>query len=123
MGTTHVMECILCQVPETPWLGIEDQVVKVIKDIHPKEATHMLVVPRDHLTDWATRPQVLAHALHRILSKIQGPYYLRLNEGHPYRELPHCHIHVLSGHPLKERVPPRHILEITPNTTESVFVV
>ena len=93
-------DCIFCKIHTTSWLDLSNDRWKIIKDINPQAKTHMLLVPTIHIENWVEVPGLLEQGLQRIKSQIKGPYFVRINQGAPYKEVPHCHIHVMSEYPL-----------------------
>ena len=96
-----MVKCPLCAAPEVDFQGLSDEKLKIIKDIHPQNQTHFLVVPRKHMMSWLQDPEVLSHALHKIMKRLAGPYFLVMNEAAPYRTLDHCHIHLRSDYQVR----------------------
>ena len=109
MATTRP-ECLFCAivagtVPSTEVLATES--VYAFRDINPGAPTHVLVVPRTHVTDAAAlgpeHGELLAEmcvAARTIAQQegLSGGYRLVLNVGEDSgNSVPHLHLHVLGG--------------------------
>ena len=94
------MSCIFCNLPEQEHelSQLNDKNMKVIKDIKPRAKNHYLVIPRVHIESWTENQQILPEILFKILKKVRGTYRLEVNQGRPYREVDHCHVHILSDY-------------------------
>lgn len=103
-------ECIFCkiiagQVPAD--IVAENEAVLVIKDIHPKAPTHLLILPKKHLVDLRAAQVSDAALLANILfmaqelsNKMEAPGAFRLlfNNGPEVgQKVFHMHAHFLSG--------------------------
>lgn len=103
-------DCLFCKIAagEIPSDTVyEDDQVIVFKDIYPKAAVHLLVVPREHVESLkemdATRDALMAHMM-RLLPKLaeeQGldtGFRTIINTGPGGgQEIFHLHIHLLGG--------------------------
>ncbi|MSP79419.1 MAG: histidine triad nucleotide-binding protein [Dehalococcoidia bacterium] len=107
-------DCIFCKIgagaiPST--MLYKDETCFVIRDIHPKAPTHLLVIPRRHFTALtgaqATDDGMLGHLL-AVASKVakqegvaDSGYRLVVNQGeNSGQEVPHLHVHLLAGRKL-----------------------
>jgi histidine triad (HIT) family protein len=90
----------------------EDDLVLAIRDIHPQAPTHLLIFPKKVLPRIAeAQPehgQILGHLLLKageVAEKAgltKGGYRLVINNGPNGGEtVPHLHVHILGGRPLK----------------------
>jgi len=119
MRTLAGMACVFCRIAagELPAERVyEDGDVLAFRDIHPQAPTHVLVVPRKHLTslhelDDAHLAGKLLAAAARVAreAKLEQGWRLIANSGeHGGQEVPHLHLHVLGGRPLGRMLnPPR----------------
>lgn len=92
--------CPFCNLPQSSIL-YETEQFRVIRDIYPRAQDHFLVVSRTHLA----RGKELDGALYRGLDlalAFQGSKHIEINQGKPYQEIDHFHIHVMGS---KLRVP------------------
>ena len=103
-------DCIFCKIvagviPSTK--VYEDETVLAFRDIAPMAPTHILVIPKEHITDagsvTAETSAVVAHIFEVIgkIAKEEG-----LTEGfrvvsncgsHAGQTVPHLHFHILGG--------------------------
>ena len=94
----------------------EDQEILAFHDINPKAKTHVLIVPKAAYISWddfamqATSSQTAAlmKAIPIVARKLglekQG-YRIIANHGHhAHQEVPHFHLHLLGGNPLRPLV-------------------
>src|SRR6058998_1701415 len=109
-----VQDCIFCKIgagliPST--MLHKDSVCFAIRDIHPKAATHVLVIPQGHFTELtrmqATDETMVGH-LFAVAAKIASQegitsagYRLIVNQGSDAgQEVAHLHVHLLGGRKL-----------------------
>ena len=99
---TQDSSCVFCKLSSNnnELRGLDDALIKVVTDLKPRAEYHYLVIPRVHIESWTEKWGYLTHSLNRILSLVRGPYRIQMNQGHPYREVAHCHIHIISDYPL-----------------------
>jgi histidine triad (HIT) family protein len=100
--------CLFCrfaQDREKEFVYADDRVM-VFPDIHPKRATHLLIVPREHVHDvialtddtlWAHVRTVIAHLVKQNGLEGKG-IEIRINASGA-QEINHLHIHLLSNAP------------------------
>jgi histidine triad (HIT) family protein len=104
------MDCIFCKIAAGTVRSEklhEDEEVLAIRDIRPQAPTHLLVLPRKHVTSlWeledgpAGRLLATAATLAREQKLAQG-WRLIVNTGeHGGQEVGHLHLHVLGGRSL-----------------------
>lgn len=80
----------------------ETETVIVIKDIHPKDAVHLLIIPKtEYRNFYETPPDVLADlcdAAKLVADKlgIRDHFRLTVNNGYG-QEVDHVHLHFLSN--------------------------
>lgn len=112
---SRVTGCIFCQIAarEVPVNVLyEDADVLAFRDIHPKYRVHILLIPKAHLVSVAgLRPEhdVLLGRLLRLgadLARQEGiaatGYRLLTNTGPDSGQVvPHLHIHLVGGEPLR----------------------
>jgi len=105
------VDCLFCAIvagdsPSTEVLSTE--VAYAFRDIHPKAPTHVLVVPREHITDAAALDPSHAAVLSGVFAAAQQVaaleglgergYRLVFNVGEDSgNSVPHLHLHVLGG--------------------------
>ncbi len=107
-------DCIFCQIARGQMdsdLIYEDELVIAFRDIDPQAPTHILIVPRHHITnlDAATdeNVQLLGH-LALVAAQIARQegitapgYRLVTNVGPDAgQSVPHLHFHLLGGRPM-----------------------
>ncbi|MSP78447.1 MAG: histidine triad nucleotide-binding protein [Dehalococcoidia bacterium] len=107
-------DCIFCKIGAgtiSSTMLYKDETCFVIRDIHPKAPTHLLVIPQRHFTmlTGAQAPDggMIGHLL-VVAAKVakqegvaESGYRLVVNQGeHSGQEVPHLHIHVLGGRKL-----------------------
>jgi len=106
--------CIFCDVAEgriPVKLVHEDHLTIAFHDISPKAPTHVLVIPREHVTDLdAAKPEqelLLGHLL-LVAKEVAGKeglgkgYRVVLNRGEDGGQtVDHLHLHVMGGRPMK----------------------
>lgn len=101
-------DCVFCKIVagQIPSERVhEDEQVIAFRDLHPKAAVHVLVVPREHhrdVTELAGDPALLAHVVEvagRIASsQANGDFRLVFNTGKSAgQSVFHVHAHVLAG--------------------------
>lgn len=105
-------DCLFCRIVSgelSAELVHEDEHVVAFQDIQPQAPTHVLVVPRRHVTDWsdaARRAPDLGPALLRGVADVAdaldlGHYRVVANTGEEAgQSVFHLHLHVLGGRPL-----------------------
>jgi len=114
-------ECIFCKIAnkEIPaQLLYEDDLVVAFNDINPIAPVHALVIPKKHIESIADlqegdeslvgRMIMVAKNLAEKLGTAEGGYKLlfRVREDGG-QEVPHIHLHLLGGGPLKEIIGPK----------------
>jgi histidine triad (HIT) family protein len=98
---------VACEVPSKEVMSTER--TYAFYDINPAAPVHVLVVPRDHITNAAEvgpeHAEVLAEmfAAAQAVAKAEGiddtGYRLVFNVGeHALNSVPHLHMHVVGGH-------------------------
>lgn len=106
-------DCLFCQLIKKQVLNpiYEDKHAVVIKDIKPKAAIHLLIIPRQHLISvnqmtTANEP-LIGHLIKTaavVAKKIKVDklgYRLVINTNTDAGQtVPHLHIHLLAGEPL-----------------------
>lgn len=99
-------DCIFCKIANGK-LGtefvFEDETAVVFKDINPKADIHLLVVPKEHVTDLNECSDELIGKLMSVVKKVtvqEGiqSYKTVINTGADAGQVVfHLHIHILSG--------------------------
>lgn len=101
-------ECIFCKISSGAFnteFEFEDDLCVVFKDIHPKEKTHFLIVPKGHVHSIAELvPEdetLVGHLLYvaKVVADKIGltGYKLQINVGKDGgQEVFHLHVHLLS---------------------------
>lgn len=105
------MDCIFCKIikKETASdIEYEDEKVMVFKDINPKAAVHLLIVPKVHIESIESRgAEHVAGDLVAVAKKIAERqritgYKLLFNVGRQGGQLvEHLHLHFLAGQSIK----------------------
>lgn len=106
------MDCIFCHlVSGGPKLLWESDTVAAFRDIRPKAPTHVLVVPKKHLTSLAEASPEDAPLLGDLLYGVtqvaaqlglsENGYRVIINtRAHGGQEVDHLHLHLLGGEPI-----------------------
>ena len=111
-------DCIFCKIvaSEIPANQVyTDELVIAFHDIAPQAPTHILVIPRQHISDMneaSPRDQTLLGHMMLCASRVaadaglaESGYRLVLNTGPNARQsVFHIHLHILGGHPLSGRM-------------------
>jgi histidine triad (HIT) family protein len=107
-------ECLFCEIVAGKKRADrvhEDDYCMAFRDINPQAPTHILVIPKVHLTslnEISSAPEGLLHHLMRAAREIAGQlnldqqgYRIVINTG-PYggQTVYHLHIHLLGGRPM-----------------------
>ena len=107
------MDCIFCKIAngEIPSTKVyEDETVVAFNDLEPQAPTHILVIPKAHISGCngvnPDNSQVVAH-IFEVIPKIAaaenlaGGYRVVSNCGPDAGQtVPHLHFHILGGKPL-----------------------
>lgn len=108
-------ECIFCKIiaGEIPSKTVyKDKFVTAFHDINPRAPVHVLIVPNKHIEDnnsFEVEDEPVAGHMFTLVRKItrelgiaEDGYRLILNTGpHGHQEVPHLHIHLIGGQPMK----------------------
>lgn len=111
------MSCVFCRIVggELPSSRVfEDADVVAFRDIHPQAPTHVLIVPKVHLSSLheledARLAGALLAAAARVAraEKLERGWRLIANtREHGGQDVAHLHLHVLGGRPLGRMLPP-----------------
>ena len=112
------MDCIFCQIvagkipSDTVY---QDEEVIAFRDINPLAPTHLLIIPKRHITTlsqaYETEPHLAEHMLNvaNQLAQREGVsekgYRLVINCGAEGGQLvPHLHLHLLGGKKLSDKL-------------------
>ena len=111
------MDCIFCAIikGEIPSKKVyEDEVCYAFADINPQAPTHVLVVPKCHITSAdeinSENKEIVAHIFSKIpeIAKAEGlssGYRIITNVGEDgCQSVKHIHFHVLGGKKLSENM-------------------
>lgn len=100
------MDCIFCKIADgtipTEFIFESDAAV-VFRDLHPKAPTHLLAIPRKHVTKISelTNGSELLSAVAegaRRAGVVESGYRVVVNQGSDGgQEVPHLHFHILGG--------------------------
>ena len=107
---THMSDCLFCKIiaGEIPSAKVyEDELVYAFRDINPQAPTHVLVVPKTHISDCNAvneeNSAVVAH-IFEVIPKIAaaegltGGYRVVSNCGADAGQtVQHLHFHILGG--------------------------
>lgn len=101
-------DCVFCKIVTRKFPSeflYEDEVSVVFRDIHPKDRTHLLIVPKKHIHSIAEMKEgdekICGHLL-KVAQKIGDKlclsgYNLQINVGKDGgQEIFHLHVHLLS---------------------------
>ncbi|MDD4796963.1 MAG: histidine triad nucleotide-binding protein [Eubacteriales bacterium] len=107
------MDCIFCKIiaGEIPSARVyEDEYTYAFYDIEPQAPVHVLVVPKQHVTnviEGAQAPGMMQHLADAVARVVeleglqQSGFRTVMNTGADARQsVQHLHVHVLGGHPL-----------------------
>ena len=108
-------DCIFCKIAggEIPSkFFYKDKEIVVFADINPVAPVHLLVIPVKHIASLATMNEAdaplvgkmvaIANKVAREQGLAQNGYRLTINSGPNAGQLvPHLHIHLIGGRPLK----------------------
>ncbi len=112
------MDCIFCKIAagEIPADTIyQDKEVIAFRDINPQAPTHVLLIPRKHITSLTDLPEdesslvgnmaKVANQLAREEGIAESGYRVVINCGQQGGQLvPHLHMHLLGGRQLSGRL-------------------
>jgi len=107
--------CLFCKIinGEIPSTKVfEDDLVFAFNDINPAAPVHVLIIPKTHIPDnnhvtagdeaftgrmFTVVPQIAVQ-----LGIAEDGYRLIMNTGrHGHQEVPHLHLHLIGGQPMK----------------------
>lgn len=108
------MDCIFCKIVagEIPSdIIYQDEDVIAFRDINPLAPTHLLIIPKKHISSLAHLPEAgssligdmvkIANQLAKMEGIAEGGYRLVINCGKQGGQLvPHLHMHLLGGRQL-----------------------
>ncbi len=112
------MDCIFCQIVDGKIpadIVYQDEDVIVFRDINPVAPTHLLIIPKKHISSLAHLPDAeiplighmvkVANQLTREGGVAESGYRLVINSGEQGGQLvPHLHMHLLSGRRLSDAI-------------------
>jgi histidine triad (HIT) family protein len=103
------MDCLFCKIAnkEVPAeIVYQDDKIVVFKDINPKAPTHLLIIPKKHISsvdhvelqDKELMGELILVAQKIARGKKLKGYRLQINVGRPAGQIiDHLHLHLLSG--------------------------
>ena len=108
------MECVFCQIATGKLpsdIVYQDEEVIAFRDINPQSPTHVLIIPRKHISSLAELAEGeaslmghmvnIANQLAKSEGVAQSGYRLVVNCGQEGGQLvPHLHLHLLGGRQL-----------------------
>jgi len=115
------MDCIFCKIAkkEIPTeILYEDDLVVAFRDVKPIAPLHVLIIPKEHIesiADLKDNQETLAGRMVMVAKKLaekmgtsEGGYKLLFRvKKDGGQEVPHIHLHLLGGGPLKEIIGPK----------------
>lgn len=102
-------ECIFCkivkgEVPATR--EYEDEEILVFRDIHPKADIHLLIIPKEHIAEFADLPNMeIWTKMSKVSKDLIEKFHLResgyrlVNNGAGAALIEHLHLHLLGNVP------------------------
>lgn len=111
-------DCLFCDIAQKRQASdmvFEDSELAAFRDINPKAATHILIVPKRHIESLASVTPDDSALLGRLLRRAQllaeqegidqSGYKVVINTGrHGGQVIDHLHIHLLGGEPVRQLV-------------------
>lgn len=109
------MDCIFCNIGKKKIQSeflYEDEHVFVIRDLHPKAKVHVLVIPKQHFETFNDIPveqytimQNCVAAIDKVTRDLgikESGYKVITNNGQDGGQaIPHLHMHILGGEPVR----------------------
>ena len=110
------MDCIFCQIVAGKMpseILYHDEEVIAFRDINPQAPTHLVIIPKKHISSLARLPEAesplighminIANLLAKRESISESGYRLVINCGEEGGQLvPHLHLHLLGGKKLSD---------------------
>ncbi len=107
--------CLFCKIVkgEIPSTKVyEDDLVFAFNDINPAAPVHVLIIPKKHIQDnnhISAEDEAITGRMFTAVKEIaaqlgiaEDGYRLIMNTGpHGHQEVPHLHLHLIGGHPMK----------------------
>lgn len=97
-------DCIFCKIRDRKIpkeFTYEDEDVMVFPDIYPKKPVHLLIIPKEHITEFAalTDDTLLAkirHVIQKVIAEkgLSTTGYQIVVNGGGLQEVDHLHVHV-----------------------------
>ncbi len=108
-------DCLFCNIAnrkQASTILFENSELVAIRDINPKAATHLLIIPKRHIESLAATHEDDSSLLGRLLYQVkllaqqegvdQSGYKVIINTGrHGGQVVDHLHIHLLGGEPIR----------------------
>lgn len=99
------MNCIFCDIAqgiETKEFVYNDDLVMVFEDLHPVKPVHLLIVPKEHVTDFfdlkddaiLIRIKEVIHKLIKEKNLANAGYRIGVNGG-GFQHIDHLHFHLI----------------------------
>ena len=107
------MDCLFCKIikGDIPSKTLfEDEMVKVIMDVNPKANGHILILPKNHYTDFTEMDNVTLSHINDVAKKMKEYLYealnpdgltLVVNYGLP-QVVKHYHLHIVPAYKNKQ---------------------
>ena len=106
-------DCIFCKIikGELPSKTVyEDELIKVIMNINPTTNGHLLVIPKEHVTDFMEISDELLTHIYKVAREVSNTLMTKLNAnaltlGVNYGDsqvVKHFHLHLLPNYEIKE---------------------
>lgn len=108
VGTMAGKDCVFCKIVrgELPSKKeYEDEEILVFHDIHPKAPTHLLIVPKEHINEFADADlkvwQKMSKVAQNLIKKLglQSKGYRLVNNGAGAALIDHFHLHLMGDIP------------------------
>jgi len=100
-------QCIFCRIVagEVPSDKVyQDEDFVAFRDISPQAPTHVLIIPRTHITSLAQLTEEQKELAGRLIIIAKRGYRLVINCGPEGGQLvPHLHLHLIGGRKLSDR--------------------
>ena len=108
-------ECIFCKIinGEIPSKTIyEDEIVKVFMDVNPDDNGHMLIVPKNHITDFTELDDETAKHINNVIKDLKNKIEEKLNPDGIrfvnnygcYQLVKHYHLHMIPCYEPKQPI-------------------
>lgn len=97
--------CVFCKIVagEIPsQKEYEDEEILVFPDIHPHAPTHLLIIPKEHITEFKSLEDLgiwtkMSKVAQDLIKKLNLSGYRLVNNGGEAVMVEHLHMHLLGG--------------------------